>query len=83
MPAFASVSRLVLAIIRHDVGEHGLVIVLVAGLIMVLEQFPLLIGIIPQVRPSEHRVQHRQVGEQHGAVHERLRSVIIHHWWGM
>ena len=78
----APMSSLVMAVIGHDVGKVRLVKVLMAVLIMVLKHFPLLTDIFSQVRASEHCVQHCQVGEQHGAVHERLRRVTIH-WWGM
>ena len=73
MSAFsASVTSLVLVVIRHHVGKLGLVIVFITFIINVLQRPPLVINIGLGVSSPKQLVEHDKVGDKNGSIGKRV-----------
>ena len=69
MSAFgASVTSLILVVIRHHVGELGLVIILFTFIVNGLQRPPLVINIGLGVSSTKQLVEHDEVGNKNGSI---------------
>ena len=64
----ASVTSLILVVIRHHVGELGLVIILFTFIVNGLQRPPLVINIGLGVSSTKQLVEHDEVGNKNGSI---------------
>ena len=79
----ASVTSLVLVVIRHHVGELGLVVILFTFIINVLQRPPLVVNIGLGVSSTKHLVEHDEVGDKNGSIERSGRTRGRVGWWWM
>ena len=82
MSAFgASVASLILVVIRHQVGELGLVMNLGTFIINGLQPLPLVVNIGLGISSTKHLVEHHEVGNKNGSIDKRIGRMRGHIWW--
>ena len=68
----ASMTSLVLVVIRHQVGELGLVVIFFTFIINGLQRMPLVINIGLGVSSTKHLVEHDEVGNKNRSIDKRF-----------